>query len=83
MFVVTVGISCSKFDTSLFVLHSTLGTSYLLLYVDNIILMASSTILLERIIATLNFEFAMTNMADLHYFLGITISRTSSGMFLS
>jgi hypothetical protein len=76
-FVVTVGFSCSKFDTSLFVLHSTLGMAYLLLYIDDIILMASSKVLVERVITTLNSQFAMTDMGDLHYFLGIAISRTS------
>ncbi|KAK1628435.1 hypothetical protein QYE76_002750 [Lolium multiflorum] len=82
-FVATVGFTCSKTDTSLFVLHSTLGATYLLLYVDDIILTASSTVLLERVITALNCEFAMTDMGDLHYFLGITIPRTSTGMFLS
>jgi hypothetical protein len=55
----------------------------LLLYVNDIILTASSMVLLERVIKALNSEFAMTDMGDLHYFLGIAISRTSSGMFLS
>jgi histone deacetylase 1/2 len=32
---------------------------------------------------TLNSEFAMTDIGDLHYFLGIVVSHTSSGMFLS
>jgi hypothetical protein len=76
-----VGFSCSKSDMSLFVLHSTLGTAYLLLYVDDIIFTASSMVLLEHFIfiKALNSEFAMTDMGDLHYFLGIAISRTSSG----
>jgi hypothetical protein len=60
-----------------------LGMASLLLYVNDIILMASSMVLLERVIKALNSEFAMTDMGDPHYFLGIAISRTSSGMFLS
>ena len=40
-FVTTFGFTCSKSDTSLFTLHGSLGTAYLLLYVDDIILMAS------------------------------------------
>jgi hypothetical protein len=82
-FVETIGFTCSKSDTSLFVLHTTLGTAYPLLYVDDIILTGSSTPLLQRIITALNSEFAMTDMGDLHYFLGIAVTRTSSGMFLS
>jgi hypothetical protein len=82
-FVGTVGFTCSKSDTSLFVLHSPLGTAYLLLYVDDIVLAASSAVLLERIITALNSEFTMMDMWDLHYFLCIIVTRTSSGMFLS
>ncbi|XP_071709347.1 uncharacterized mitochondrial protein AtMg00810-like [Rutidosis leptorrhynchoides] len=58
-------------------------TSYLLLYVDDIVLTASSTSLLQRIIQSLHKEFAMTDLGLLHYFLGISASRTDSGMFLS
>jgi hypothetical protein len=39
------------------------------LYVDDIVLTASSTRLLDRITASLHSEFAMTNMGSLHYFL--------------
>ena len=60
-----------------------MGTAYLLLYVDDIVLTASSTVLLERFITALSSEFSMTDTGDLHYFLGIAVSRTASGMFLS
>jgi histone deacetylase 1/2 len=54
-----------------------------LLYIDDIILTASSTRLLDRITASLRSEFAMTDMGSLHYFLGIAVTRDSSGMHLS
>jgi hypothetical protein len=44
---------------------------YLLLYVDNIIITASSTVFLQQLLDRLHSEFAMTNLGDLHYFLGI------------
>jgi hypothetical protein len=53
------------------------------LYVDDIILTASSTRLLDRITASLRSEFAMTDMGSLHYFLEIVVTRDSSGMQLS
>ncbi|GJU08407.1 ribonuclease H-like domain-containing protein [Tanacetum coccineum] len=56
---------------------------YLLLYVDDIILTASSTSLLQRIISLLHAEFAMTDLGPLNYFLGISATRTTSGIFLS
>jgi hypothetical protein len=42
-----------------------------LLHVDDIILTASSTRLLDWITASLHSEFKMTDMGGLHYFLGI------------
>ncbi|GKB15558.1 ribonuclease H-like domain-containing protein [Tanacetum coccineum] len=45
-------------------------TAYLLLYMDDIILTASSISLLQRIISLLHAEFAMTDLGPLNYFLG-------------
>nr|GFD29572.1 ribonuclease H-like domain-containing protein [Tanacetum cinerariifolium] len=53
------------------------------LCVDDIILTASSTSLLQRIISSLHAEFAMTNLGPPNYFLGISATRTTSGIFLS
>ncbi|GKC14122.1 ribonuclease H-like domain-containing protein [Tanacetum coccineum] len=53
-------------------------TAYLLLYVDDIILTASSTSLMQRIISSLHAEFAMTDLGPLNYFLGpqLTLKRS-------
>ncbi|GJZ39030.1 ribonuclease H-like domain-containing protein [Tanacetum coccineum] len=45
--------------------------------------MSSSTSLLQRIISLLHAEFAMTDLGPLNYFLGISVTRTTSGIFLS
>ncbi|GJT94292.1 ribonuclease H-like domain-containing protein [Tanacetum coccineum] len=58
-------------------------TAYLLLYVDDIILTASSSDLLQQIITSLHVEFSMTDFGLLNYFLGISVTRNASGMFLS
>ncbi|GJR65910.1 ribonuclease H-like domain-containing protein [Tanacetum coccineum] len=58
-------------------------TAYLLLYVDDIVLTASSKSLLQQIISSLHQEFAMTDLGSLNYFLGISVTRDSSGLFLS
>ncbi|GKD45176.1 ribonuclease H-like domain-containing protein [Tanacetum coccineum] len=47
-------------------------TAYLLLYVDDIILTASSARLLQQIILSLHNEFAMTDLGSLNYFLSIS-----------
>ncbi|GJT45385.1 zf-CCHC domain-containing protein [Tanacetum coccineum] len=57
--------------------------AYLLLYVDDTILTASSTALLQRIITLLHSEFAMTDLGSLNYFLGVSAQRSKSGLFLS
>ncbi|GKC11670.1 ribonuclease H-like domain-containing protein [Tanacetum coccineum] len=57
-------------------------TTYLLLYVDDIVLTASSESLLQQIIRLLHQEFAMTDLGSLNYFLGILVTRDSSGLFL-
>jgi hypothetical protein len=51
-----------------------------LLYVDDIVLMASTTNL-RRTIGALQREFAM-DLGPLHHFLGITVERQPQGLFL-
>ncbi|GJZ31144.1 ribonuclease H-like domain-containing protein [Tanacetum coccineum] len=75
--------SIIKTDSSLFIFHKGPDTAYLLLYVDDIILTASSTALMQRIISSLHAEFAMTDLGPLNYFLGISATRTTAGIFLS
>ena len=54
-------------------------TAYLLLYVDDIVLTASSQQLLERVISSLQQEFAMKDLGQVHH-LGITVeTRPTSG----
>ncbi|GKD63807.1 ribonuclease H-like domain-containing protein [Tanacetum coccineum] len=62
--------------------HGT-DTAYLLLYVDDIVLATSFESLLQQIIRSLHQEFAMTDLGPFNYFLGISVTRDSSGLFLS
>jgi hypothetical protein len=45
--------------------------------------MVSSIKLLQRILARLHSEFAMTDLGDLHHFLGISITLSSEELFPS
>jgi hypothetical protein len=72
----------AKSDTSLFIFRRGSNMVYLLLYVDDIILTASSTELLRRTIFALQQEFAMKDLELLHYFLGITAERRPDSLFL-
>jgi hypothetical protein len=78
----TLGFVASVTDTSLFVLWFGSDTAYLLVYVDDIIVTASSSAFLQRILDRLHREFAMTDLGDLHYSLGIAVTRSSVGLFL-
>ncbi|GJS93029.1 ribonuclease H-like domain-containing protein [Tanacetum coccineum] len=82
-YITRVGFQSSRCDSSLFIYKHGLDTAYLLLYVDDIVLTASSQPLLQRIIASLHQEFSMTDLGSLNYFLGISVTRDSSGIFLS
>ena len=82
-FLLHLGFVEARTNTSLFVFHRGQDTAYLLLYVDDIVLTASSIELLRRIIAALQQEFSMKDLGELHHFLGMQVQRTPSGLFLS
>ncbi|GJR35781.1 ribonuclease H-like domain-containing protein [Tanacetum coccineum] len=73
-----VGFIHSRCDMSLFIYRWGSDTAYLLLYVDDIILTASSTAFLQSIIATLHAEFSMTDLGLLNYILVDTDSKLSA-----
>ncbi|WVZ58080.1 LOW QUALITY PROTEIN: hypothetical protein U9M48_008389 [Paspalum notatum var. saurae] len=58
-------------------------TAFLLLYVDDIVLTASTAALLHRIIGALQGSFPMKDLGPLQHFLGIAVVRTPAGMLLS
>ncbi|GJV22475.1 ribonuclease H-like domain-containing protein [Tanacetum coccineum] len=78
-----VGFSSSRCDSSLFIYTHGSEVAYLLIYVDDTVLRASSMNLLQRIISSLHKEFGMSDLGALNYFLGISVMRDSIGMFLS
>ncbi|CAM8914983.1 unnamed protein product [Rhodiola kirilowii] len=82
-FVSTLGFRRSISDHSLFVFRDGDCVAYLLLYVDDIILTASSEALRCEFISRLSSEFAMKDLGPLHYFLGVAVSSHAGGLFLS
>nr|GEW46482.1 ribonuclease H-like domain-containing protein [Tanacetum cinerariifolium] len=77
-----VGFYSSRCDSSLFIYQHGSEVAYLLICVDDIVLTASSTDLLRRIISSFHKEFDMTDLGALNY-LGISVTCDSIGMFLS
>lgn len=82
-YVLSIGFTNSKCDTSLFIFSKGSDMAYILLYVDDIILTTSSDALRCSIMALLSSEFAMKDLGSLNYFLGIAVTRHKGGMFLS
>nr|GEW08804.1 retrotransposon protein, putative, unclassified [Tanacetum cinerariifolium] len=82
-YTILVGFYHSRCDTSLFIYQQGSQVAYLLIYVDDIILTASSAALLQQIITSLHQEFDMTDLGALNYFLGISATRSFTGLFLS
>ncbi|GJW92883.1 ribonuclease H-like domain-containing protein, partial [Tanacetum coccineum] len=72
------GFFHNRCDSSLFIYRKGSRVAYLLLYVDDTILTASSTTLLQHLIDSLHREFNMTDLGALNYFLGIFTVRHST-----
>jgi hypothetical protein len=70
-YLASIGFIEAKSDTSLFIYRRGNDIVYLLLYVDDIVLTASTADLLQRTIGALQREFVMKDLGPLH-FLGIT-----------
>ncbi|CAL8995682.1 unnamed protein product [Prunus brigantina] len=82
-FLPTLGFQHTYSDSSLFVKQVDSGIVILLVYVDDIIITGSAISEIHKVIHSLTVEFELKDLGDLHYFLGIQISRTNSGLFLS
>ena len=78
----SLGLTKVKSNTSLFIYRRSTKAIYLLLYVDNILLTASSQ-QLHRVIAALKNEFAMKDLGPLHHFLGVAVQRHKDTLFHS
>jgi hypothetical protein len=82
-FLLSLGFVEAKSDASLFVYRRGDDMVYLLLYVDDIVLTASTDVLLRRIITSLQQEFCMKDLGKLHHFLGMQVQHTTADLFLS
>ena len=82
-FLFSLGFSCSRADTSLFIFHRDATLLYLPVYVDDIILTGNNPSLISTFIARLNNEFATKDLGQLNYFLGLEVTYTDDGLFLT
>jgi hypothetical protein len=83
MYITYLGYVEVKSNTSLFVFRCGTDTLYLLLYVDDIVITASSTPLLQQTVSVLKREFIMKDLGPLHHFLGVSILHQADRLFLA
>jgi len=78
-----LGFKPSKADTSLFYYRKGNLVMFILVYVDDIIVASSSTKGTQALLEALKSDFALKDLGDLSYFLGIEVSRTENELVLS
>lgn len=78
-----LGFVPSKGDTSLFYYQKGKITMYVLVYVDDIIVASSSKEATDALLRDLEHDFALKDLGNLHYFLGIEVKKSQDGLILS
>lgn len=82
-YLLSLGFTASIADTSLFILRTAEHVMFLLVYVDDIILTGTPNAPFDSLLASLHTEFAMKDLGSLHFFLGIEVCRTDTGLLLT
>jgi len=82
-FLLQSGFHNSHVDTSLFVLHLGQHLIYVLVYVDDLIIIGDDIHLVNRFIDLIANRFSLKDLGQLSYFLGIEILPTKQGFLLS
>ena len=80
---IDLGFKASKSDASLFIYTKGHVTIFMLIYVDDIIVTSSSPEAITTLLRDLKKEFALKDLGDLHYFLGIGVTKCNDGIILS
>lgn len=70
-------------DTSLFIYNSVGVVTYILIYVDDIIMTSLSSGAITTLLHDSQSEFALKDLGQLHYFLRIEVKNMSNGLLLS
>jgi hypothetical protein len=81
--VTAAGFFASAHDPVLFVHVSSRGRTLLILYVDDMIITGDDPAYIAFVKARLSDQFLISDLGPLRYFLGIEISSTPKGFFLS
>jgi hypothetical protein len=78
-----LGFTPSKGDTSLFYYNKNGVAMFVLVYVDDIIVASSLQEATSALLKDLEKDFALKDLGDLHYFLGIEVKHLGDGLLMS
>ncbi|KAK1626062.1 hypothetical protein QYE76_000377 [Lolium multiflorum] len=79
----SMGFKPSKSDTSLFIFLNPRVIIYMLIYVDDIIIAGSCRRTVEKLLEQLPVPFAVKDLGELSYFLGVEVTNMSDGIALT
>lgn len=82
-FLLSHGFHNSCADYSMFVYSSGGHYLFLLLYMDDIVLTGSNPRLISWFSGLLHSEFSISDLGELHYFLGVRVTCLDDGLHLS
>ena len=77
------GFCSAKSDQSLFIKVTASLTQFVLVYVDDILVISSEARSLDTLVAHLDAQFKLKDLGDLDYFLGIQVHHVGTGFLLS
>jgi hypothetical protein len=80
---IALGFVPSKADTSLFYFNKHGVTVFVLIYVDDIIVASSTPRATSGLLHSLRQDFALKDLGELHYFLGIEVNKDAGGLKLT
>uniref|UniRef100_A0A2N9IDW1 Reverse transcriptase Ty1/copia-type domain-containing protein n=1 Tax=Fagus sylvatica TaxID=28930 RepID=A0A2N9IDW1_FAGSY len=81
--VVQQGFTPSSYDSTLFIRHTFTGITLILLYVDDMIITGDDTTSIRDLQKFLSQHFEMKDLGTLSYFLGLEVTSSSDGYYLS
>uniref|UniRef100_A0A803Q2E8 Reverse transcriptase Ty1/copia-type domain-containing protein n=1 Tax=Cannabis sativa TaxID=3483 RepID=A0A803Q2E8_CANSA len=80
---ISMGFHSSQADNSLFIQANNMTCIYILIYVDDILIMGNNDEAVNKAITGLSTKFALKDLGILNYFLGIQVTKTDHGLLLS
>ena len=77
---ISLGFTCSKSDQFLFTRFTIDHTTFLLVYVDDILVISCNPCIIQQLISQLNRSFTLKDLGEIDYFLGMQVKDTTEGL---